>query len=91
MSASTPPRPSEPSFLPAPRQPVDDWTVLKGQLIEVHVNGRLIDKGWVDDVMADGTLLWLMHCGASGRRIIENLPGTHVFLNIGDNGPLAAL
>lgn len=60
--------------------PVDDWTTLKGQDIEIFQNERLIDHGRVDDVVSDGTLLWLMHDGASNRRIIENLPGTFIRL-----------
>jgi len=88
MSTSPSPRSSKTSFiLPAIGQPVDDWTLLKGQMIEVHVNDQLIDHGWVDDIMVDGSLLWLIHNGASGRRIIEKLPGTLVLLKI-DNASL---
>lgn len=57
-------------------QPVDDWSSLKGQDVVIYVGGKMTDSGQVEDVMADGSLLWLMHNGASSRRIIENLPGT---------------
>lgn len=65
----------------APWEPVDNWATLRGLDIEIHMGGRLIDQGRVDDVMPDGSLLWLMNDGASGRRIIENLPGTLVRLS----------
>lgn len=66
--------------LPVPRQPVDDWTTLKGEDVEIHIGSRMTDRGRVDDVMADGSILWLKHDGASGRRIIQNLSGTFVRL-----------
>jgi hypothetical protein len=61
-------------------QPVADWVTLKGLEVEVFVGGRMLDRGHVDDVMADGSLLWLMQQGASERRIIENQPETHLRL-----------
>ena len=61
-----------------PWQPVDDWASLKDHLVEVHIRGGIADQGRVDDVMADGSVLWLMQEGASARRIIEHLPGTHI-------------
>jgi len=63
-----------------PWRPVDDWTTLKGQDIEIFENGRLIDCGRVDDVTIDGFVLCLMQEGASSRWIIENLPGTFIRL-----------
>ena len=76
MPDSQPP----PPYLIAPWKPVDDWTTLKGQDVEIFENGRLIDRGRVDDATSDGTVLWLMQDGASSRRIIENLPGTFIRL-----------
>lgn len=71
---------SKTTYVPAPWKPVDDWITLKNQDIEIFRNGRLIDHGRVDDVTSDGSLLWLMHDGASTRRIAENLPGTYIRL-----------
>ena len=63
---------------PKPWQPIDDWTTLHGQDIEIHRGGSVIDRGRVDAVMADGSALWLTFNGASGRRIIERQPGTYI-------------
>jgi hypothetical protein len=71
---------SKTPYVNAPWKPVDDWTTLKSQDVEVIKNGRLIDRGRVDDVTSDGSVLWLMPDGASNRRIIENLPGTFIRL-----------
>jgi hypothetical protein len=64
--------------LSSPWESVDDWSPLKGQNVEIHSGGRTADRGQVDDVLDDGSLLWLRADGASGRRIIENQPGTSV-------------
>lgn len=67
-------------YVTAPWKPVDDWRTLKGHDVEIFENGRLMDRGRVDDVTSDGFVLWLMQDGASNRRIIENLPGTFIRL-----------
>jgi len=59
-------------------QPVDDWTGLKGRVIEVHEQGQIIDRGAVDSVTADGLILWLAFDGALPRRLVEKLPGRYV-------------
>lgn len=67
-----------------PWQPVEDWSSLKDQTVEIHVGGKVADRGCVDDVMADGSALWLKNNGASGRRIIEHLPETNISLRRND-------
>ncbi|MCQ6271450.1 hypothetical protein M8J71_13275 [Pseudarthrobacter sp. R1] len=59
-------------------QPVDDWASVEGRYIEIYRHGVQIDRGVVDAVTADGTILWLMQDGALPRRIIEQLPGTYI-------------
>ncbi|CAN7546678.1 MULTISPECIES: hypothetical protein [Bacteria] len=59
-------------------QPIDDWTVLTGQDVEVHTRGSVTDRGRVEAVMADGSLLWLMQDGAHSRRVVEQQPGTYI-------------
>lgn len=54
--------------------PEDDWTVLVGRWVEIHDRGRLADRGLVDCVTSDGTILWLHQDGATPRRIIERGP-----------------
>lgn len=80
MSASNPPKTQTPANLSPLWQPVDDWSTLKDQNVEIHIGGKLTDRGRVDDVMADGSVLWLQHDGASVRRIVENQPGTWIRL-----------
>lgn len=64
----------------APWQPIDDWTALTGQDIEVHIHGSVTDRGRVEAVMADGSLIWLMQDGAHSRRVVEKEPGTYIRL-----------
>lgn len=33
---------------PRPWEPIEDWSELKGQMIEIHSGGRVIDRGRVD-------------------------------------------
>lgn len=63
---------------PRPWEPIEDWSELKGQMIEIHSGGRVIDRGRVDAVMADGSALWLMLEGVSGRRVIERQKGIYI-------------
>lgn len=67
--------------LSLPWEPVHDWSTLRDQNVEVHIGGRVADRGQVADVMIDGSVLWLMQDGVSGRRIIENQRGTSIRLN----------
>lgn len=59
-------------------QPVDDWTGLKGEKIEVHEQGRIIDQGTVDAVTPNGLILWLAFDGHLPRRLVEKLDGRYV-------------
>ena len=78
MPATNQTKTQAPAEPPKPWQPIDDWTTLHGQDIEIHRGGSVIDRGRVDAVMADGSALWLKFNGASGRRIIERQPGTYI-------------
>jgi hypothetical protein len=78
MPETNPTKTEAPAETPRPWQPIDDWTTLKGQTIEIHRGGSVIDRGRVDDVLADGSALWLTFDGASRRRIIEHQSGTYV-------------
>lgn len=80
MSASNSPEAVERAHGTVLRLPVSDWSSFKDQTVEIHVQGKVTDSGYVDDVMADGSVLWLKGDGASGRGIIENLPDTDAHL-----------
>ncbi|MCM0618553.1 hypothetical protein MOD31_21225 [Paenarthrobacter sp. TYUT067] len=62
------------------RPGIDDWSTIKNQNVVVHTDGKISDRGWVDDVMPDGSILWLINDGASGRRMVENQSGTFIHL-----------
>jgi hypothetical protein len=59
---------------PGTWQPEDDWTLLVGQKIEIHEQGKILDCGRVEDVTKDGYVLWLEMDGPTCRRIIEKSP-----------------
>lgn len=61
-------------------QPVDDWTQLKDWLVEIHRRGTILDRGRVDAVTDEGSILWLAHDGAATRRLILKQDGVHVKL-----------
>ena len=58
MSATNAPSTKSPAKLPTPWRPVDDWSTLKDHHVEIHIGGKSIDQGRVDDVTADGAVLW---------------------------------
>jgi hypothetical protein len=60
---------------PGTWQPEDDWTLLIGQKIEIHDQGKIHDSGRVEDVTRDGYVRWLEMDGPTCRRIIEKSPG----------------
>jgi len=59
-------------------QPEDDWTLLVGQNIEIYEQGKILDKGHVEDVTTNGHVLWLTMEGPQHRRLIEKTPTRHV-------------
>ena len=81
MSATNSHKPAGHTSQAPGRHEVKDWTTLKDQMVEIRVDGRATDRGRVDDVMADGSILWLSNDGPSGRRIIVSEPGTSVYLD----------
>lgn len=81
MSATNPHKTAEHTSQPSGRKEVEDWSTLKDRMVEIRIDGTVTDRGRVDDVMADGSILWLTNDGTTGRRIIENEPATSVHLN----------
>ncbi|MDR6417704.1 hypothetical protein [Pseudarthrobacter sulfonivorans] len=59
-------------------QHVEDWTLLDGRDIEICEQGQVTDRGRVDAITKDGTILWLAQDGARPRRLIEQIPGRSV-------------
>lgn len=53
----------------------ENWTPLDALVVEIQVKGRVVDRGVVDAVTSDGSILWLKQDGATQRRLIERTPG----------------
>lgn len=63
---------------PSSWHPIDNWNMLEGRDVEIYCRDRIVDRGTVESVTADGRILWLSLDGATSRRLIEKLPGTYV-------------
>jgi hypothetical protein len=61
-------------------QPVQDWSELANQYVEIRERSKIIDAGRVDAVTPDGAVLWLAFDGAASRRIVLKNPETYVRL-----------
>jgi hypothetical protein len=76
--------PSSRSVPPADRcilwRAVDDWSQLQGLDIEIRDGGEFIDRGRVEVVTGDGSLLWLQQEGATHRRLVEMQPKLQVHI-----------
>lgn len=47
-----------------------EWHSLKGQMVDVHVNGRFHRRARVEDAMPDGSGVWLAAHGIAERELI---------------------
>ena len=55
---------------PASARVVADWTALMpGDFITVVEQHALRHSGWIDDLTADGSVLWLVRTFGGGRRM----------------------
>lgn len=48
---------------------------LRGREVEIQLYGRIIDRGVVDCLTADGSVLWLKPDALNHRRLIQRSPG----------------
>jgi hypothetical protein len=49
----------------------ESWSLLEGREVEILRDGRVVDRGVVDAVTSDGSILWLRQQGAVQRRLVE--------------------
>jgi hypothetical protein len=56
----------------------ENWAALEGLRIEIYLNDHLVDRGLVDAVTFDGSILWLKQNGVTGRRLVERMAGMYV-------------
>lgn len=58
-----------------------DWLDLTGEFIQVRRAGILVDQGYVDAVMPDGSALWLRGQGINRRRMLLRFDENEVWIN----------
>jgi hypothetical protein len=56
------------------------WGLLIDALVEVHRNGQLVRTGFVEDAMADSSILWLAADGQNQRQMFEASRGYQVWV-----------
>jgi hypothetical protein len=61
--------------------PVVDWRTLEeGMRVQVREYNRATERGWFDDVTADGMVLWIVRDQGAGRILVERTSQTTVHL-----------
>jgi hypothetical protein len=68
--------PSESAML----QPVPDWGVLAGRIVELRIDERFIRTAEVEEVTGDGRIMWLRFHGNQTRQLITKTDGFDVRL-----------
>ena len=56
------------------------WEDLIGALVEIRHNGQIVRTGMVDEVMPDGSALWVTSDSSHPRRIYEKSEGFMVYV-----------
>jgi hypothetical protein len=56
------------------------WRFGLGQYVEVKRNGRTTRTGMVDEVMSDGSILWLAAAGVDPREMVERAGDTEIYV-----------
>jgi hypothetical protein len=62
----------------------DDWTVLLGAKVEVRRGRAVVRIGFVDDVMADSSAIWLAYDGVQPRAMYDPGSGYEVWIDQDD-------
>jgi hypothetical protein len=61
-------------------QPVSDWSVLAGRVVELRIEERFIRTAEVDEVTRDGFIMWLRFHGNQTRQLITKTDGYDIRL-----------
>jgi hypothetical protein len=69
---------------------IRDWTRLDSRHVEIRRDGKTIDRGRVDLVACDGTILWLAAQGTDLRRLYARADRYDVWLAEPEVGSLDA-
>lgn len=59
---------------------LQDWRLGLGHYVEVKRNGRTTRTGMVDEVMSDGSILWLAAAGVDPREMVERAGGNEIYV-----------
>jgi hypothetical protein len=65
----------EPHSERAMPQPVPDWSVLAGWIVELRIEERFIRTAEVEEVTRDGSIMWLRFHGNQTRQLITKTDG----------------
>ncbi|WP_284984732.1 hypothetical protein [Arthrobacter sp. efr-133-TYG-118] len=57
----------------------DDWSLAKGQVVEVRHFNLPTRTGLVEDVTADGSILWLAADGPATRTLVDRSEGYEIW------------
>jgi hypothetical protein len=68
--------PSESAML----QPVSDWSVRAGRVVELRIEGRFIRTAEVEEATRDGSIMWLRFHGNQTRQLITKTDGFDIRL-----------
>jgi hypothetical protein len=61
-------------------QPVQDWSVLAGRVVELRIEERFIRTAEVEEVTGDGSIMWLRFNGNQTRQLITKTDGYDIRL-----------
>ena len=64
-----------------------DWHLTLGQYVEVQRNGRTTRTGVVEEVMPDGSILWLAAAGVDSREMVERADGSRIYATYPQHDP----
>jgi hypothetical protein len=62
-----------------PMHEVKEWQFLRGAFVEVRVNGQPIRSGVVDDVIEDGSAVWINGHWPETRKYVEKSAGIAIW------------
>ena len=70
----------EPPSESAMPQPVPDWSLLAGRVVELRIEERFIRTAEVEEVTRDGSIMWLRFHANQTRQLITKTDGYDIRL-----------
>lgn len=69
-------------FQPAQGKRVTNWRSLVGHTVQIWQGNDILDQGVVEEVTADGSVLWLAQTGAIQRRLVMKERGVGLWIRL---------